>query len=265
MSMALWKLNVRNNALLLLIFCAVLCLYLGEIMYMFDPVSSKAMTDMMDMLPSEMVAAFGYDEIGSDLTGFIAGFYYGFLVFAFPMVYYIILSNRLVCKLVDSGAFSYLLQTPTSRKKLIITQGAYLLSSIAVLFAAVYLVGRYAADTLFPGMLNVPAFTRLHVSTTLMTMALSMVCFFYSCLFNETKRSLAFSTAIPLGFLLLQMIGGVSSDAERFQRLSFFSILDATAIVENGSTVGINLLFLAMIAALFLASVLVFDKKRLPL
>lgn len=265
MSTTLFKLNLRNNFTLLLIFCFVMCFYLGEIMYMFDPNSSQAMMDMLDMMPSDLIAAFGYDKIGSDLTSFIAGFYYGFLVFAFPMVYYVILSNRLVCKLVDSGAFCYLLQTPTSRKKIIVTQGAYLLLSIAALFAVVYIVGIYAASVMFPDLLNIPAFTRLHVSATLMTMALAMVCFFYSCLFNETKYSLAFGTGIPLTFLLLNMIGGVSQDAEVFKNMSLFSVLDSTAIVENGSTVGINTLFLTMIALLFGSSVLIFDKKRLPL
>jgi ABC-2 type transport system permease protein len=265
MSAALLKLNIKNNAILLLIFCSVMCMYLAEIMYMFDPNSSKAMMDMLDMLPSELISAFGYNNISSDLTGFVAGFYYGFLVFAFPMVYYIILSNRLVCKMVDSGAFCYLLQTPTSRKKIIVTQAVYLLGSIAVLFSVVYLVGVNFAGTLFPCLLNVPAYTKLHTSAALMTMAMAMVCFFYSCLFNETKYSLAFGTGIPLIFLLLQMIGGVSVDAEVFKDMSIFSILDATAIVQNGSTTGINILFFAMIVILFAASVLVFDKKRLPL
>ncbi len=265
MSFTLFKLNVKNNSILLLIFVFVLCLYLGEIMYMFDPTSTKAMMDMMNMMPSDLIAAFGYDQIGSTLTTFIAGFYYGFLVFAFPMVYYVILANRLVCKLVDSGAFCYLLQTPTSRKKIIVTQGVYLLFSIAVLFGIVYAVGLWAAGAMFPGLLDVAAFTRLHVSTTLMTMALAMVCFFYSCFFNETKLSLAFGTGIPLAFLLFNMIGGVSENAEVFKDMSLFSLLDATAIVENGDTTGINLLFLAMIVILFVSSVFVFDKKRLPL
>ena len=265
MSLTLLKLNMKNNFTLLIIFCFVMCLYLGEIMYMFDPTSSKAMMDMLDMLPSDLIAAFGYDQISSDLTGFIAGFYYGFLVFAFPMVYYIILANRLVCKMVDSGAFGYLLQTPTSRKKIIVTQGAYLLLSIAVLFTVVYFVGMYAAQAMFPDLLNIPAFTKLHISTALITMALAMVCFFYSCLFNETRLSLAFGTSIPLCFLLLNMIGGVSENAELFKNLSLFSILDAPAIVQNGDTAAINVLFITMIAVLFVASVLIFDRKRLPL
>lgn len=265
MSLTLLKLNIKNNFVLLLIFCGVMSMYLGIIMYMFDPNSSKSLMEMMDMLPSEMIAAFGFDNTSSDLTGFIAGFYYGFLVFAFPMVYYIILSNRLVCRMVDSGAFSYLLQTPTSRKRIIVTQAVYLLGSIAVLFSVVYLVGIYVAGTLFPGMLNVAAYTRLHASAALLTMALAMVCFFYSCLFNETRRSLAFGASIPLAFFLLFMIGGVSEDAEVFKDLSIFSLLDATAIVQNGNTTGINILLLAMTAVLFAASVLVFDRKRLPI
>lgn len=265
MSMTLLKLNIKNNATLLIIFCFVMSLYIAEIMFMFDPTSSKTMIDMLDMLPSDLMSAFGYDQISGELTGFIAGFYYGFLVFAFPMVYYVILSNRLVCKMVDTGAFCYLLQTPTSRKKIIITQGIYLLFSIIVLFTIVYFVGLYAAQMMYPNLLNIKAFTRLHISTTLMTMSLAMICFFYSCLFNETKLSLAFGTSIPLSFLLLNMIGSVSEDAEIFKNLSLFSILDATAIIENGNTTAINILFIAMIAILFISSVLVFDKKRLSL
>ncbi|MGE4354334.1 MAG: hypothetical protein AB7D36_09645 [Oscillospiraceae bacterium] len=265
MSGTLFKLDAKNNAFLLLIFCGVMSMYMGIIMYMYDPTSSESLMDMMDMLPPEMISAFGFDNSSTDLTGFVAGFYYGFLVFAFPMVYYIILSNRLVCKMVDSGAFAYLLQTPTSRVKIIVTQAVYLLASIAVLFSAVYLVGTYAARTLFPGMLNTQAYTRLHISAALLTMAMAMVCFFYSCLFNETKRSLAFGTSIPLTFFLLFLIGGVSNDAEIFKDMSIFSLLDATGIVQNGNTMGINILFAAMTAILFIASVLVFDKKRLPI
>ena len=265
MNVTLLKLNIKNNAFLLLIFCGVMSMYISIIMYMYDPNSSKSLMDMMDMLPPEMISAFGFSNASNDLTGFVAGFYYGFLVFAFPMVYYIILSNRLVCKMVDSGAFCYLLQTPTSRKSIIVTQAVYLLGSIVVLFTVIYSVGIYVSSTLYPGMLNVSAYTKLHSSAALLTMAMSMVCFFYSCLFNETKRSLAFGTSIPLTFFLLLMVGGVSADAQVFKDLSIFSILDATAIVQNGNTTGINILFLSMIAILFTASVLVFDKKRLPL
>jgi ABC-2 type transport system permease protein len=162
MSLTLLKLDIKRNLLLLLIFSAVMSMYIGIIMYMYDPSSSQSLMEMMDMFPPEMIAEFGFDNSSSDLTGFVAGFYYGFLVFAFPMVYYIILSNRLVCRMVDSGAFSYLLQTPTSRKKIIVTQGAYLLGSIAALFSVVYVAGTYAAGALFPGMLNVAAYTKLH-------------------------------------------------------------------------------------------------------
>ena len=39
----------------------------------------QAISDMMAMLPVEMVKAFGFDKLASDLTGFVAGYYYGFL------------------------------------------------------------------------------------------------------------------------------------------------------------------------------------------
>ncbi len=56
----------------------------------------------------------GFSGLVTDLTGYLASWLYGLLMFGFPMVYCIILGNRLVARQVDSGSFAYLLSTPHS-------------------------------------------------------------------------------------------------------------------------------------------------------
>ncbi len=265
MNLILLRLNLKNNLFLLLIFCGVMSMYLSMMIYMYDPTSVSSLTDMMDMLPADMIAAMGFDTIATDLTGFIAGFYYGFLVFAFPMIYCILLAHKLVAKMVDNGSFAYLLQTPISRRTIIITQGSYLLLSILILFSVVFIVGVSISNSMFYGMLNVSSYFRLHFSAMLLTMTIAMICFFYSCLFHDGRKALAFGAGVPISFFLLYLFGGVSEDAEIFKDMSIYSLLDAPAIVDNGNTIGINLLFLAIIVGLFLMSLIIFDKKRLPL
>lgn len=265
MNLTLFKLNIKNNSGLMLIFLGVLSMYMVIMMYMFDPLATESMNAMMASLPPEMVSAFGFDSAGSTLISFMAGFYYSFLIFMFPMVYYIILSNKLVAKMVDSGSMAYLLQTPVSRKKIIFTQGIYLLFSIGMLFTLLFGVGMLASNTMFPGMMDVDIFFKLHFSAMLLTMASAMISFFYSCLFNESRKSLAFGAGIPITFILLMMIGDVSDKGEFFSNLSLFSLLDAIAISQNGSVLGINILFVCIIVILFGASIIIFDKKRLPI
>jgi ABC-2 type transport system permease protein len=98
MSIPLFLKNIKNNTLLLLVFAVLMSIYLAVIIYIYDPSGVGAMVDMMSILPTALVNAMGFGTIDSGLTGFIASLFYGFLIYLFPMVYCIILANRLVAK-----------------------------------------------------------------------------------------------------------------------------------------------------------------------
>ena len=96
-------------------------------------------------------------------------------------------------------------------------------------------------------------------------MLVGMSCFFYSCYFNDSKLALSFSAGVNIGFLLLFMLGGVSSQSEWLKKLSIFSLLDTQRILEGSGTAGLELLLAVLILALFGLSVWVFDRKNLPI
>ena len=265
MNLTLFKADLKGNALLLAIIDYAMMLYFSVIAYMFDPGDTTAITSMLELLPEGLMSAFGFDSVSSNLTGFLADYYYGFIVFIIPLIYCIVTANKLVAKLVDNGSFSYLLMAPVSRRSVIVTKGLFLLFSIALLFALLHVAGGAVCRALFGDMLNRRVFLRLNLNAALLTMLVGMICFFYSCLFNESRLSLACSSEVTIGSLLLFMLGGASPKAGFLKDLSLYSLLDTQRILEGGGTAGLEGVLAALILLLFLLSVLVFDRKNLPI
>jgi ABC-2 type transport system permease protein len=265
MSITLLKTTLRKNWLLLLIFLGVLTMYTAVMISMFDPKDMEELTSMLDMFPEDFIKAFGFSEAITDLTSYLASWLYGMLMVTFPMVYCIILGNKLVAKTVDNGSMAYLLSTPNSRVRIVITQGVYALLSVAVLSAALFGIGTAACEAAFPGLLDIGAYLKLNITTMLVNMAVMMVTFFFSCLFNDTKYSLGFGAGIPILFLLMNMLGDASKDAEVLKDISIYGWYDPVELVQGAETVGLNLIYIGIAAVLFIAGVLIFRRKRLPL
>ncbi len=265
MSFSLFKLTLKNNWTLLLIFCSVLTMYITIMISMYSPTDMDALMTMIELFPENLMKAMGFSNLITDLTAYLASWLYSLLMFGFPMVYCIILGNKLVARIVDNGSFAYLLSTPNSRVKIILTQGLYALLSVAVLFAALFGIGVFFSAVIYPGLLDVGSFFRLNLTTMLLNMAVMMICFFFSCLFNETKMSLGFGAGIPIAFLLMNMLGGVSADSEILKKISIYGFYDPVKLVQGESVLGVNLIYLGITAVLFTAGILIFRKKRLPL
>lgn len=265
MKRALFKVDVKNNITLFMIIVYGMMMYFSVITYMFDPTDTSSWSEMLELLPEGLMAGFGFDQVSTNLTGFIVNFYYGFLVFVFPMIYCIIVSNRLVAKMVDNGSFAYLLMSPTSRRTIIVTKEIFLLGSIALLFLILHIGGVGVCRMLFGNMLNESTLLKVNINAALLTMTVGMICFFYSCYFNESRLALAFSSGVNILSLLLFILGGVSGKSEFLKKISIFSLLDSEEILAGGGSVGVSLLLILMIAVLLVLSVFVFEKKNLSL
>jgi len=265
MILTLFKNTFKKNWVLLLIFFAVLTMYMTTMLSMYNPKDIEGLILMIEAFPEDLRAAFGFDALVTDLTGYLASWLYGMLMIGFPMVYSIILGNRLVAKMVDNGSFAYLLSTPNPRVKIIITQGVYALTSILVLFTALFVVGVLSAEAMFPGNLDINAFFRLNVTTMLVNMSVMMIAFFFSCLFNETKLSLGFGAGIPIMFLLMKMLGDSAQNLRILNDISIFGFYDPIKLVAGESAWGVNLAYVGIIVVLFAAATFIFNKKRLPL
>ncbi len=265
MILTLLKTTLKKNWVLFTIFIGVLSMYLGIMISMFNPNDMNAIMDMIKLFPEDLMKAMGFSSAVTDVTGYLASWLYGLLMLAFPMVYCIILGNKLVAKKVDNGSFAYLLSTPNSRVKIIITQGAYALLSVAALFAAIFGVGVVFCEMMLPGHLDIGAFLVLNVTTMLVNMAVMMISFFFSCLFNSTKMSLSFGAGIPIAFMLMNMLGGVSEKTLFLKDISIYGLYDPLELIKGTSVLGVNLIYISLIVVLFVGAVFIFRRKRLPL
>jgi ABC-2 type transport system permease protein len=124
-----------------MIFVAVMIFYSLTIMFMYDPVVIDSMEAMLKLLPQEMIKAFGYQLQVPSYVGFLASYFYGFLAVGFPTIFIAMVGHRLIGKMVDNGSMAYLLATPNSRTKIVLTQSIAFVSMLIVLVAGIVVAG----------------------------------------------------------------------------------------------------------------------------
>lgn len=266
MSLSLFKATAKSNWVIFLIFFAVLLMYMVVMLGMYDPETMDAMNLYVEALPQGMMEAFGYNIPVTNLITFMAVYFYGFLVIMFPLIYCIILANRLVAVLVDRGSMAYLLATPNTRAKIVTTQGLYLAFSISLLLALTAAVGIAFSETMFPGEMDISAFIKLNLVTIMLTLAISSICFFFSCIFNESKYSLAFGGGIPILFFIINMLKNIGGNNEWLKYLTLYTLFDANAIVTGEQElIAVCLPLAAITIVLYSLGVLVFSRRNLYL
>lgn len=265
-NLSLFKSTARSNWLIFLIFFAILQMYMSVMLGMYDPDNIDAMRQMMETMPEGIMDAFGYGGTPTDLITFMALYYYGFIILMFPMIYCIILANRLVASHVDKGSMAYLLATPNTRVKIITTQAIYMALSVTLLLTINTLSGTAISELMFPGEMDISAFLKLNLVAILLTLAISSICFFFSCIFNEAKFALAFGAGIPILFFIINMLRNIGDRFEWLQYLTLYSLFEPHDIVTGEQEVlFISLAFVAIALLLYSLGIYIFSRRNLYL
>ncbi|SHH34171.1 ABC transporter permease subunit [Clostridium grantii] len=266
MNKTLFKSNIKFNWGIFAFISGMLLIYVTTSITMFDPDGAEAMMAMFEMLPEGMIKAFGFDGLGADLTSYLASYLYGFILLVFPMIYTIMVANKLVAKHVDSGSMAYLLATPNSRVEIILTQAIYLVTSTFVLIVFEISVLIIMAESLFPGLLRIKEFISLNLVTFLVIIVVGGISFLCSCIFNETKNSIAFGAGIPIIFFVLKMVSEISEKVEFLKYFSVYSIVNPEKIMNDGSyTTMVCLILVGVAVILYGSAIYIFNKKSLAI
>ncbi len=264
MSWALFKSNIKYNYLIWALMTAIFFMYFAIMLSMYDPEYLEAMQQVMNMLPPSLVQAMNFDSMGTDLYSFMSGYMYGFLLFLFPMVVSIIINHRLVASHVDSGSMAYLLASPNSRTKIIITQIIFSLFSIAMLFIVYTGLALLTSQAMFPDEMQVGNFLLLNLYAFILYAGLGGIGFFFSTLFSDKSISLSFGIGIPVAFLIFQMLSNADEKLEGFKYLTMFTLFDFEKVGIDNGYVWLFMGILLFIAAVFYScSIYIFNKKNL--
>lgn len=92
MNLTLYRREMRGSIRLLLIFGAVMTLYISIIISMYDPEMMKTLDNFAEVMPDLMVSV-GMKAHASNLLGFMVSYLYGFILLIFPMVFSILRGN----------------------------------------------------------------------------------------------------------------------------------------------------------------------------
>ncbi len=264
MSWTLFKSNIKTNRTLWIIMTIIYIFYFAIMVSMFDPEGAEAFEQMLEMMPEAMVRALGMEEIGTTLLTFLNGYMYGCLVLLFPMVISIVVNHGLIANHVDKGSMAYLLSTPNSRVKIAKTQAFFSLASITAFFIIAGIFGIIISQAIHPGDLEIGIFILVNIYALLMYFAIGGIGFFSSCIASESRQSLSLGIGIPVGFLVLQMIGDAGEQFSWVGNLSLYSLFTPNALVEGSSFAYIGMFSFALIGlALYVGGIIVFNKKDL--
>ena len=228
-------------------------------------VSSEMVEKMSEMDPAAMMNQMYYTAMG--------------LLPIFILI--VILVNSLIANQVDRGSMAYVLSTPTKRSAVAITQLVFMLI-VPLLMIAVVCATRIGTSFMFYDEVNVAGMLALFGGMYILVEAVCGICYMGSCLFSQSKKSMAFGGGLAVWFFLASMIGLFGSEnmvntGMGVKELSIFNRLTLVGLydVNSLSTVGTGnvdtsfvwkLLVLAVIAiACYTIGAVRFSKKDLPL
>lgn len=219
------------------------------------------------------------EEIGkADLYTLIVGsIFYKLAGLLLPIIYMIMASNNLISGQVDSGSMAYVLSTSTKRSTVVFTQAVFLLGSLFAMFALTTATGCVCLTLVEEDVaLTYKNLILLNLGAFLVLFALSGLCFFTSCAFDRSKRSMAVGGGLSIFALVAAMLGLFGSPVipsvvrldslNNFNYATIISLFDVISIIDGTDAFIIKFAILAAagITGYIFGSVL-FTKKDLPL
>lgn len=251
--------------------------YLNAIANIKESLQIEISSSFLSTLPQAVSDAL--EEVGqADLYTLIVGsIFYKLAGLLLPIIYMIMVANNLIAGQVDSGSMAYVLSTSTKRKSVVITQAVYLIGSLLAMFILTTITGCISLSIITEDVeLTYGKLILLNLGAFLVLLALSGLCFFTSCLFDRSKRSMAIGGGLSIFALVAAMLGLFGSpvipSVIRLNALNYFnyttiiSLFDVVSIME-GTTVFIYKFIILFVLGIigYITGSYIFTKKDLPL
>lgn len=251
--------------------------YLSAVTDKKEYLTENISASFLSTLPREVSDAL--EEIGQmDLYSLIVGsIFYKLAGLLLPIIYMIMASNNLIAGQVDSGSMAYVLSTSTKRITVVFTQATYLISSLFAMFSLTTATGCVCLSLVAEDIkLTYESLILLNVGAFLVLLALSGLCFFTSCVFNRSKRSMAIGGGLSIFALVAAMLGLFGSPVipsvvrlealNNFNYATVISLFDVISIIDGTDAFILKFIILGVAGLLgYILGSVYFTKKDLPL
>lgn len=255
---------MKNSLKLMVIFLAVITMYVTIIISMYDP-EMMATLDVFAQAMPELMAAMGMNvTFANTLMEFMISYLYGFILLIFPMVFTIIRANGLIARYTDNGSMVSLVASKVSRVKIALTQLLSLITCIIIIIAYATILEVITANIFFENELVLSELLKVNLGLLCLQLCIASISFLGSCIFSDTRLSLAFGAGIPTLMYILKMLANVGGDAEVFKYTTIFTLFDASGLSSGNTDAYImaSILFIAAIV-LNIIAVYIFKNKDL--
>jgi ABC-2 type transport system permease protein len=146
--------------------------------------------------------------------------------FELPLIFLIVVSNKLVASEIQSGAITYVVTSSVSRREIILTKMWYMIISI---FAGLILQIIFSVPVIALYQNQIDFRTSAYIlklfSLTLLLFAVSGITFIASSIFNKTLWSFVMGAGIPIAFFLLNMLAMINENMEPLKYLSLNTLM----------------------------------------
>ena len=242
-----------------------------------DEITGDLTDSLLASLPESVSEAL--EEIGqADLYTLIVGsIFYKLAGLLLPIIFMIMASNNLIAGQVDSGSMAYVLSTSTKRKTVVFTQAMYLIGSLLSMFALTTITSFICLAFVKSDVaLTCGKLALLNLGAFLVLFALSGLCFFTSCWFDRSKRSMAIGGGLSIFALVAAMLGLFGSPVipsvvrmdslNYFNKVTVISFFDVISIMDGTNVFLWKFAILAVLGVLgYIVGSIRFTKKDLPL
>lgn len=251
---------VKSNIKFLCVFTLVLCLFLVAMTNVFTP------NTMDDLQSAVSGTALGHIFTGNGtLIGFMSNSFYALMAIIFPMVYSIMVGNRLIAEKIDKGNMAGFLSTPTTRLQITLSSAFYFTMSLVVMWGIASCVGIFSSNIFQPDALDIKTFLLLNLGVLLYHLVISGICFCSSCIFNSSKYSLIFGAGIPLYFFVISMFIKLSDNLDFLKYITLNTLFNTQNIIADNGYAKEFVIMAVMTVVLYSIGIIWFQKKDLPL
>ncbi|MDD3129061.1 MAG: hypothetical protein PHF05_02470 [Candidatus Izemoplasmatales bacterium] len=258
--------NIKTNIIMFISFTGITLMYSAIATAMFDPESTALLQEFVDILPEPIINMMGFTNFGSELTGYLASYLYGFIFFLFPMIFMVMLGNKLMAKQIDDSSMAYLLTTPNSRVKIALTQSMTLLLNVISLILVNVVVIIIISEIAFPDQLNIGKFLGLNyilIGTLIITSALIFLISIYA---GDYSKAVGLSSALVGYLFIMNMISKLSEDLDFFKYTTYLSLVDIDKVMNSNLFIFLAGSLSTIIGfGIYIISIHIFNKKSLTI
>ena len=272
------KESILEKKIILLILGGVIGLLSYFIVYMVEDMDLSAIEDIIKAWPEGMIEFFGDATIFTNPYGFWSLELMTF-IWIYAGIYIIFMASGLLSQDVEDKTIDLTLSKPISRYNFFGSKIAFLYVFIMATIGIVFLItmGSMAGSSVYQVgtgsiLWDLYYFDRLwvtYISVVLFLAALAMVAKFFSTIFLNTRKSMAFGVIVLFVMFFLGEFYIYMDEA--VQNIKYFSIFHyfnpADYIVHGDFTLFTrDIIVLGIInASLIGASLFVFDRKDIPI